>query len=320
MSIRDANRNPEIALTGVTDFITLKDCLDYWFGNKVCTLKPTTQELYRSVASNYFYHAFPDTNVEKITAREWVVWFDGIAEKNPKMANSAFAKMRACLNFCKSKFLIGGTHFEKIKQQNIGVPAQRGDRVLTWNELAKVWVAIERSKAGTSTKNLHLMTLLWGNRISELRLARRSHFDMIAGVWTVPAELSKTGKPIRRPIPHRIKPMLERLMNIYDDVLFPGSRLDTSITISVANRYIRRLRAVVGIPMWRTHDFRRSISTGASELGVMPHVVEKMLGHELGGVLSIYNKHDWLEEQLVAYNLYGDKLFEYVQVQLTTDE
>ncbi|MUI53012.1 hypothetical protein GNP86_02950 [Aliivibrio fischeri] len=30
-----------------------------------------------------------------------------------------------------------------------------------------------------------------------------------------------------------------------------------------------------------------SLSTGASELGVMSHVVEKMLGHELGGVLSV---------------------------------
>ncbi len=44
----------------------------------------------------------------------------------------------------------------------------------------------------------------------------------------------------------------------------------------------------------------------------MPHVVEKMLGHELGGVLAIYNKHDWLDEQLVAYNLYADSVMKSV--------
>lgn len=133
---------------------------------------------------------------------------------------------------------------------------------------------------------------------------------MERGIWTVPKELSKTGKPIRRPIPTKVRSILERVMATYDDVLFPGFDLNTPITISAANKYIRRLRATLKLEYWRTHDFRRSLSTGASELGVMPHVVEKMLGHELGGVLSVYNKHDWLDEQLKAYECYAEKLGE----------
>ncbi|MGR5116688.1 tyrosine-type recombinase/integrase [Photobacterium damselae] len=93
-----------------------------------------------------------------------------------------------------------------------------------------------------------------------------------------------------------------------NDVLFLSSDLDKPITISVANRHIRRIRDGLPIEDWRTHDFRRSLSTGASELGVMPHVVEKMLGHELGGVLAVYNKHNWLKEQLERYELYAEKL------------
>jgi len=97
-------------------------------------------------------------------------------------------------------------------------------------------------------------------------------------------------------------------MATYDDVLFPGQDLNTPISIAAANRYIRRIRENLPLEYWRTHDFRRSLSTGASELGVMPHVVEKMLGHELGGVLAVYNKHDWLDGQLEAYERYADKL------------
>lgn len=41
--------------------------------------------------------------------------------------------------------------------------------------------------------------------------------------------------------------------------------------------------------------------TRLSENQLMPHVTEKMLGHELGGIMAIYNKHDWLDEQLVGY-------------------
>lgn len=46
----------------------------------------------------------------------------------------------------------------------------------------------------------------------------------------------------------------------------------------------------------------------------MPHVTEKMLGHELGGVMAVYNKHDWLVEQKEAYELYADKVFFHVKV------
>ncbi len=45
----------------------------------------------------------------------------------------------------------------------------------------------------------------------------------------------------------------------------------------------------------------------------MPHVTEKMLGHELGGVMAVYNKHDWLDEQRDAYELYADKIFWHVK-------
>ncbi len=308
VELREQGRNPEIALTGDTDFVTLNQCLDYWFENHVNRLKKGTVDLYVSVAKNYFYDAFLDTNVETITAREWMAWLDKIAEKNPKMANSTFSKMRACLNYCKHKFIINNTNFERLQQRHVGTPSEPGTRVPTWDELREIWVAIERSQASTSNKTLHQLTMLWGNRLSELRLARRSHFDMENGIWTVPKELSKTGKPIRRPIPTKVRAILERVMATYDDVLFPGGDLNTPITISAANKYIRRLRATLKLEYWRTHDFRRSLSTGASELGVMPHVVEKMLGHELGGVLSVYNKHDWLNEQLVAYEYYADKL------------
>lgn len=316
LELKEEGRNPEIALTGETDFVTLKQCLDYWFENKVSTLKDGTRVLYESVASNYFYPAFHDVDVERITAREWMLWFDEIARKNPKTANSAFAKMRACLNFCKSKFLIDGTHFEKIRQKDVGEAATGGDRVLSLPELAKIWITLERSKAGTSTKNLHLMTMLWGNRLSELRLARRKHFDLINDVWTVPPDISKMGNTIRRPIPKHIKPMLSRLMNIYDDYLFPGASLSKPITISAANRYIRRQRQLLDLEHWRTHDFRRSISTICSSLGTLPHVTEKMLGHDLGGVFAVYNKHDWIDEQKEAYEIFGDALFAQIKIEL----
>lgn len=103
---------------------------------------------------------------------------------------------------------------------------------------------------------------------------------MEAGIWTVPKEISKTNMPIRRPIPIKARAILERVMETYGDVLFPG---DKPIIISAANRHIRRIKDSLLIEDWHTYDFRSSLSTGESELGVMPHMFEKMLGHEQVG-------------------------------------
>ncbi len=114
--------------------------------------------------------------------------------------------------------------------------------------------------------------------------------------------------------------MFERLMNIYDGYLFSGAFLDAPLTISAANKYIRRIRDTLPLATWRTHDFRRSISTLCSELGAAPHVVEKMLGHDLGGILAVYNKHDWLNEQKDAYENFAEALFTQVKKELNSED
>jgi len=200
MELRESGRNPEIANgvggSGEQDFVTLDDCVNYWLKHFVPSLKKGTQALYRSFSNNYFLGTFPDRNVETIPAREWMQWLDSISAEKPKTANSIFTTLRACLNFCKSKFIIERTDLDRIKKQNVGMRPENGSRVPTWSELAQIWLAIERSRASTSNKTLHQLTMLWGNRLSELRLARRSHFDMKAGIWTVPEELCKTNKAL----------------------------------------------------------------------------------------------------------------------------
>lgn len=48
----------------------------------------------------------------------------------------------------------------------------------------------------------------------------------------------------------------------------------------------------------------------------MPHVTEKMLRHELGEIMAVCNKHDWLKEQKEAYEQYSDALLAQVRKEL----
>ena len=45
---------------------------------------------------------------------------------------------------------------------------------------------------------------------------------------------------------------------------------------------------------WSLHDLRRTIATRLSE---PLHVIEKLLGHHMSGVMARYNLHDYLADQ-----------------------
>lgn len=305
--------NPRSHFSSPGDDVTLKVCLDQWWDKYVTGLRPNTQTLYKSVVYNTMYTQFPDTPVHSIPVSHWVRFFDKQEKENKKKARVLLVQLRSVMNWCMSRQLIPSCELMKLSIKSIGKRSDVGTRVLTYGELAKVWVALENSKIHSSNRILHQLLLLWGSRLSEMRLATMADFNLDDMIWTTPSSVSKMGNVIRRPIFSHVQPYIERLMNIGNHVLFPGMELDKPIDRSSSNLYMAKLREGIDIPEWRTHDFRRSLVTNLSSEGVPPHVTEKMLGHELGGVMAVYNKHDWMKEQKEAYELYADKIFWHVK-------
>lgn len=294
--------------------VTVKDCLDYWKANYVdVSLRDNTKALYESTVIKIMSEAFKGRPVAQITIKQWVDLFTAEEKLNSRRARQLLVQLRSAMGWCIRRHFISDCAVMRINPRDIGSRAETGSRVLTYYELAEIWVAIERSRAATSNKLLHQMLMLWGARVSELRLAERSEFDLQAMVWTVPKEHSKTGKEIRRPIFKQILPLLEKAMLTYDNILFPGYEISEPLTMAAANRYIKRIRENLDIGYWRAHDFRRTLVTRLSEEGIAPHITEKMLGHELGGVMAVYNKHDWIEGQKEGYEIHADKLLEHVK-------
>lgn len=305
--------DPKIYFSSGDTEATLKDCLDYWWDKYATHLKPNTQTLYKSVVYNTMYTQFGNTPVADVPISLWVKFFDKQEKLNPKKARVLLMQLRSVINWCISRQFISSCEVLKLSPKTIGKRPDIGDRVLTYTELAKIWLALENCKIVTSNKLLHQLLLLYGARLSEIRLANAAEFNLEDMLWTTPKEHSKMGNIIRRPIFKQVEPYIERLLNNGNEVLFAGQEIDKAIDRSSANLFMRKLRESIDIPEWRTHDFRRSIVTNLSSEGVMPHVTEKMLGHELGGVMAVYNKHDWIDDQRDAYELYADKVFWHVK-------
>jgi integrase len=47
---------------------------------------------------------------------------------------------------------------------------------------------------------------------------------------------------------------------------------------------------------WTLHDLRRTTSTRMAEMGIAPHVIERLLAHSMPGVAARYNRASYLPE------------------------
>lgn len=295
----------------------IDECADHWLTNYVSTLKPKTQTLYRSQAKVYFNRNMLKTDVEATRFEEWIAYFDRIAESTSRKNAGAILKtVKSMLRYCKSRAFINKSKVLDIQLKAVGVSSTVGQRTLDLDEVAKLWIEIGRTKATPAIKSCLKLLIILGARNSEIREAKRKEFDLTKKLWILPIERSKTGKIIRRALPELACQIISELDQIYGvgDYLIPGAHSGTPMTTHSVARMCKRLYGKLhlehGIEEFTVHDFRRTISTRLSEKGVLPHVTEKMLGHELQGVMAVYNKHDWIEEQAVAYEMWCNLIHE----------
>ena len=56
-----------------------------------------------------------------------------------------------------------------------------------------------------------------------------------------------------------------------------------------------------GVSGWTLHDLRRTARSLMSRAGVSDHHAERCLGHVIGGVKGVYDRHKYQAEMLHAY-------------------
>ena len=267
-------------------------------------LSPKTIVLYESFYKKYVK---PNANidVERFKYLDWIKFFDDIRDPtSASNAGSILKRIKTIVRWSKSRGEIENSHCLDIPIKAIGAHQTRRDRVLEWKEVVGLWRQIESSKSTPKCKICVQLLILTGARNSEIREASRSEFNLDDALWILPKNRSKTKKAIRRPLSDKSVELIKQLDLIYGKDrkhLIEGDKKGAPLTTHAINRFIQRMNNHLKFEPFVPHDFRRTISTRLSENKVHPHVTENMLGHVLGGVMAIYNKHDWLDEQREAY-------------------
>jgi integrase len=114
------------------------------------------------------------------------------------------------------------------------------------------------------------------------------------GLWNLPAARNKVKKDLERPLSQAALAIINAQSPIVGSPLvFQNIR---SFSLVKQN-----IDAASGITGWRLHDLRRSARTLLSRAGVNADVAERCLGHVIGGVRGVYDRHRYVREMRDAF-------------------
>ena len=215
-------------------------------------------------------------------------------ERGAAMADQVLALLRRIFNW------------HAIRDDNFRSPIVRGmarrtaeqrerDRVLTDDELRAVWKAAEAFAApwGQFVRFL----LLTAARRTEV--AGMSWSEISNGNWTIPRERSKTNTETTLPLSAAAKTVLDELPRI-EGCDYPFTT-NANAPISGFSSLKLRFDMACGVKDWRLHDLRRTTRSLLSRVGVNPDIAERCLGHAIGGVRGVYDRHQYIEEMRHAF-------------------
>jgi len=274
------------------------ECLEEFLAIKRQANRPRTVYFTERLLRKYF----PFTGeTEKIDAKAVARKLDAI--KAPSERIHAFAEARTFFNWLARQRRIPFSPM--IALETPRKPESR-DRVLSDEELARLWVHMPQTVYGDILR----ITLLTGQRIGQIT-GLRAEFNA-GGLLTWPGSHMKAGRRHVLPLTDTVASILGRYPK--KGLLFPS---ESGTLFRVRDRDKKALDKASGLSNWTHHDLRRTLATKMAEIGIAPHVVERILAHQSGtisGVSAIYNRHHFLPEMKLALLAFEEKLQTVLQM------
>ncbi len=174
------------------------------------------------------------------------------------------------------------------------------ERVLTLNELARIWRAADQLEH-VYRDAVHLL-IVTGQRQAEVAGMIWGELAPGLSLWIIPPPRTKARRQHNVPLPPLAQAILQARLAAFQhepakgDLVLPTIARDgrSIAPISGWNWLKRELDRRSGVTEWRLHDFRRSIVSICAEHGADIAVLDSMLNHASsatrGGVIGTYQR------------------------------
>jgi integrase len=297
------------------------------------------QQTFQAIAANYFQRKAKDYRsrksneatllrlvyptlgtrpIDTITRSEIVHLLDRIEDENGlTMADHTLGIINRVMNWHATR---SDTFRSPIVRGMKRAEEKGRSRILSDEELRAIWRATGeyRHPFGPMLRFI----LLTAARRNEANFIKRSE---IAGTeWTIPAARYKTK------IDHLI-PLSKAALALIDTG--PSTNLGVSSQSAEAKsngfiftlngkqaigghtRHKQAIDEASGVTGWTIHDLRRTARSLMSRAGVNADVAERCLGHVIGGVRGIYDRHEYFEEKRRAFEALASQIERIVNPQ-----
>jgi integrase len=180
------------------------------------------------------------------------------------------------------------------------------DRVLNHDEIKRFWSACDA--VGWPAGPIYKLLLLTGQREVEIGGMCWSELDLDKRQLNLPGSRTENGKAHTVHLSDMAMAIMEQLPRIDGcDYVF-GTTGRGPFRSYTSNR--QRIQKLMGAetPDFVTHDLRRTATTLMTELGIAPHVADKVLNHTGGsirGIGAVYNRFQYLAERKTALDALG---------------
>ncbi|MGI2098381.1 tyrosine-type recombinase/integrase [Shewanella putrefaciens] len=244
--------------------------------------------------------------------------FDAKADKNGRRMAGAIGVCHKIINQV-IKHALALNMIDKhpaplLRARDVGGGTKITRRNLSFSELKILLTSLPSWR--TDAANIRLLHFLLGcgQRISAVLEMHWSEVDFDEKLWLLPAssEERHTKSQESRKVPlsdYLIKLLLEQRESVTDNwkLVWPQVGLDKIQEPSAIRSHIKR-NLPSNLEHFSPHDLRRTFISRCSEMGLDIVAIEKTVGHQLPGMLRVYNHHDYLNEQLSVLQAWGEKL------------
>jgi integrase len=136
--------------------------------------------------------------------------------------------------------------------------------------------------------------------------------------WRIPAEVTKSGRMHRVPLPPAAIKLLRnapgRILLHAHGLVFWGRGGRPISGWSKRLPPVYELTAAAGMAPWTPHDLRRTMRTGLGRLGVDRDVSELLLNHAISDELAaIYDRGDYWQKRVEAAARWADHVMQLVE-------
>lgn len=291
MSLLEA-RNRVAEGVNVSTKTVAETCEEYL--PRLCQRYKTHEEITRSFRVDVL-PAIGHLRVDRVTRLDCSNLLQVIVARGAHVAaNRTLSHLRSFFYYCKERGWCNENPTDGITKRSVGGRERPKKRSLSEQELT---VLIEKLMSGRFPLKSKLavgLLLITGTRTSEVLGVSKKEVSKFW--WILPAERTKSVREHKIYLSPQARFLFKLAFKHFGATPFRGLGRTT------LSQTVRRLPIS---PPISPHKFRHTMATRLTDLGVAPHIAEKMLNHQLGELFEIYNHAEFLPERRAAWRLWG---------------